>query len=105
MTRGRVTTHESEAVGVNKLRLTQRDAATFRVGDTLIDRKCRRLTSLCDLYRLLDRQVPWEVQLQIGEFAREQIRIGQACAVICGSVSGNGEGCRHGIPYRLRGEV
>ncbi len=103
--RARIAAAEAQGVGVDEVRLLRRDAGAFRVGDARVHRERRRLARARPLDRLLHRQIPWMVQIEIGQIARQQVGIGQPGAVVGGREARDRERRLHRVPHRLRREV
>ena len=82
--RARIAAAEARGVGVDEVRLLRRDGRAFRVGDARVHRERRRLARARQLDRVLDRQIPRVVQIEVGQIARQQVGIGQPGAFVGG---------------------
>ena len=87
MARAPVAAAKAVRVRVDEFRFAARDARPFGVHEPAIDRERRCLGFASDRDRIVDRQIPRMIEIEIGNGSRESIGIGEAGRGIASGVA------------------
>src|SRR5690606_26088358 len=93
--------YETMAVAIHAATLMGIEAGAVGVLDTGVSSERGRLAGQCPLDRLLRRDRPGVIEIQLRQIARHQRRVGQTGAIILARVFGDRQGGRHGLANGL----
>ena len=103
--RRRLAGEKPVAVTVHFQAGVRRQRRALGVGDSAVGFARRGLADARQLNCLIHAGVPGVVKPEVGEFARQQRRIGQAGAIVRGGVFGDGAGGAHRVAHRRGRQV
>ena len=82
-----ITAGKAQRVGVDELSFVQRNRRTVGIRQPRVDSQRRSLAFPPQRDRLLDRQVPGVIQVEVGPVAGKQRRVGETGTVVLRSVA------------------